>query len=259
MESVYVEDQYKLSYPDEVENHWWHLTRNAIISHELRKVLKENTRILEIGCGRGIVVKYLREREIACLGIEPANVTPLLEVKEFIRSEAKPDELPVAEREQYGVIVLFDVIEHIPDPIAFLEPLGKLFPNLKYVVITVPARAELWSNYDDFYGHHRRYSMKMIEELSKTLSWNIVYKSYFFHALYTAIWGTVVLRIKRSIKIDAPGKSIRLFHKIFSFIQILEYRLLPKNIPGTSIIACFSVPTIDRDVTVLGDTQPGPD
>ena len=101
--------------------------------------------------------------------------------------------------------------------------------------------------------------MKMIEELSKTLSWNIVHKSYFFHALYIVIWATAVRHIKRSVKIEAPGKSIRLLHRIFSFSQILEYRLLPKNILGTSIIACLSVSAIDRDDTVLCDTEPGSD
>ena len=252
MESAYVEDQYKLSYPDEVEHHWWHLTRNAVIAHELKKVLKNDSRLLEIGCGRGIVVKYLRERKINCVGIEPASVTPLREVNEFVRSESEPADLSVAERERYDVIALFDVIEHIPDPVAFLRPLGKLFPNLKHVVITVPGRAELWSDWDDFYGHHRRYSMKMIEDLSGNLSWKVVRRGYFFHTLYIAIWATIILRVKRSIKIDAPAKSIRSIHRIFSLGQIWEYHLLPKSIPGTSIITCFSVPTTGRDA------EPGP-
>ncbi len=258
MESAYVEDQYKLSYPDEVEHHWWHLTRHAVISHELKKILKEESRLLEIGCGRGVVTKYLREQRIDCVGIELARVTPLREVKEFARSATKPDDLPVMERERYDVIVLFDVIEHILDPAGFLKPLEKLFPNLKHVVITVPARAELWSNYDDFYGHHRRYSMAMIEELSKDLSWNIIRKSYFFHALYIAIWAAVILRLKRSIKIDAPGKSVRNIHRIFSLAQIWEYRLLPKYIPGTSIIACFAVPAAGRGDAPSRDAEPGP-
>jgi len=258
MDSAYVEDQYKLSYPYHVEHHWWHLARHAVIFYELKKVIEKDSCLLEIGCGRGIVTKYLREREINCFGIEPASVVPLQEVKEFVRSESEPASLSVAEREKYDVIVLFDVIEHILDPIAFLKPLRKLFPNLKYVVITVPGRAELWSNYDDFYGHHRRYSMKMIEDLARNLSWNIIHRGYFFHTLYIAIWATIILRIKRSIKIDAPGKSARNIHRMFSLGQIWEYHLLPKNIPGTSIIACFSMLATGHDNARPRDAEPGP-
>jgi hypothetical protein len=98
----------------------------------------------------------------------------------------------------------------------------------------------------------------MIEELSRDISWNIVRKSYFFHALYIAIWATVILRIKRSIKMDVPGKSDRNIHRIFSLAQIWEYHLLPKNIPGTSIIACFSVPATGRENARSRDAEPGP-
>ena len=55
MDSAYVEDQYKLSYPDHVEHHWWHLARHAVIFYELKKVIEKDSCLLEIGCGRGIV------------------------------------------------------------------------------------------------------------------------------------------------------------------------------------------------------------
>ena len=224
-----------------MERHWWHLARNRIISLEIKKLLNDDSGLLEIGCGRGIVVKGLRERSIDCVGIEPAETKPLPDSGQHVRTGTKPEDLPISERLRYKVIALFDVIEHVPEPVSFLKGLKDLFPSLEYVVITVPARMELWSNYDEFYGHHRRYNFVMINDLSVELNWKILTNKYFFHSIYVAIFLVKFLVRERSVEIKSPSNSMSFMHRVFSILQVLDYYLLPKNVPGTSIISVFSV------------------
>ena len=81
--------------------------------------------------------------------------------------------------------MLLDVIEHIEDDREFLRTIRSAFSNCQCVIVTVPARPEAWSEWDEYYGHFRRYSP---ETLRKTLSaiGGCVYVRYFFRSLYLA-------------------------------------------------------------------------
>ena len=55
-------DDFDLAYPPGIEYHYWNLARNHIIEHQLNAITSSGIRILEIGCGKGIVVDYLRRK-----------------------------------------------------------------------------------------------------------------------------------------------------------------------------------------------------
>src|ERR1700761_7761719 len=52
--SPYIEQQYSENYPPGVEHTYWHLARNAIVVENLRALSAKT--VLDIGCGRGILV-----------------------------------------------------------------------------------------------------------------------------------------------------------------------------------------------------------
>ena len=72
-------------------------------------------------------------------------------------------DLPEEERRGVTTLLVLDVIEHLEDPIAFLREVLSSFPDVSSLIVTVPAREELWSAFDDFYGHHRRYTLRDID------------------------------------------------------------------------------------------------
>jgi SAM-dependent methyltransferase len=69
---------------------------------------------------------------------------------------------------RYDAIILFDVIEHIDDPVSFMtSALHHLRPG-GHVFINVPALQSLYSKFDVAVGHCRRYSKATLEsELAK--------------------------------------------------------------------------------------------
>lgn len=61
-------------------------------------------------------------------------------------------------RAQYDFLILFDVLEHIDDPVGFLKASAAHLKPGGVLFINVPALPFLFSGYDVAQGHHRRYT-----------------------------------------------------------------------------------------------------
>lgn len=241
MKTEYSEHQYHSNYPDGVGKHWWNLVRNNHIHRILSRIGGDDLRALEVGCGRGIVVGYLRERGVNCVGVELADVKPMPGIAEYVRARTNALDLTAQERREYNTILLLDVIEHLPEPLPFIRNLLEAFPNLKHLVLTVPARQELWSNYDEYYGHYRRYSLEDLEDLSHPLGMEPMSKGYFFHGVYPlALLGAKRGR-DREINIASPRGIGKWVHRLVSYALILDSKWVPGKVPGTSAFACYRI------------------
>jgi SAM-dependent methyltransferase len=241
MATEFSDDQFDQAYPDGIENHWWNLARNSILTNAVKKFAGAGAVVLDVGCGRGFVVKYLRDQGIDCTGVELAKARPVFSARCHVRVGIDAWDLPPTERIRYDTILLLDVIEHVPDPAAFLQRLCDGFPNLLHLIITVPARQELWSNYDECYGHCRRYSLEMLKRTSITPGADCISASYFFHLTYPVCWAAAHLAKKRETKLHAPLGIGKWLHKLISCVMILDYHILPGCMPGMSALACFSL------------------
>ena len=239
MKTKFSDEQFERAYPDGIEYHWWHLARGRIVASAINAFEGPESSVLEIGCGRGIVVKSLRDAGIDCSGVELAEVQAIYNVEKHIRTGIDAVDLSDTERELYGTLLLLDVIEHIPEPAPFLQNLADAFPNVSRIIITVPARQELWSNYDKFYGHYRRYTTEMLETLSSELCWSLRRKSYFFHLVYLPAWIMAKLKGNRETRLKPPQESNRWIHRLISYAMIVDYYLFQRRLAGTSLIGCF--------------------
>src|SRR5262249_22527731 len=73
------------------------------------------------------------------------------------------------------------ILEHIADDVKFLREMADSFPSARGLILTVPARSELWSNYDDYWGHHRRYNRASLADALDKGGFSLVRQRYFFH------------------------------------------------------------------------------
>ncbi|MGP8215155.1 MAG: class I SAM-dependent methyltransferase [Bacteroidia bacterium] len=162
METSYTDLQFEHNYPDGIEDFYWIKARNKIIYYEINKYpLIKNSHILEVGCGRGVVTKYLAERGIKCFGVELAPARPINGAEKFMIAGKDAFKMDAEFKNKFQTIMLLDVIEHIENPLEFINELLINYSNVKYLVIAVPARNEIWSGYDIFFGHFTRYGLKM--------------------------------------------------------------------------------------------------
>ena len=139
--------------------------------------------------------------------------------------------------QKFNTIFLLDVLEHLNEPEKMLIDILNTYTNVKYIVVTVPARNEIFSNYDTKVGHIKRYDLNDIETLAGKTGMKVVYKTYIFHILYilTRLW--LKLFKQRPTTITAPKKNIRKLHYAIAFFVSLESIVLPRNWYGTSIIS----------------------
>jgi len=229
----FTRDQYAEGYAPGSEENYWHLARNRILERHIR--LLGAGRVLDIGCGRGILVDYLIKRGLDCYGAELAEVEVPAHLQQRIFSGVAAENLPPAVRNSIEIIVLGDVIEHLAEPVAFLRSLLQAFPSLKGFVLAVPARAELWSNYDEYYGHYRRYDLAELRRTAEEAGLSVTGLQYMFRLLYAPARAILMAGRKRNTRMGTPG-ALRLVHKIAAALIVADYWLLPAGVYGTSVI-----------------------
>lgn len=239
MDTTYSEEQYELAYPPGIEHHWWTTARNELIAELLRMESEHGRSILEVGCGKGVVVKGLREKGFDIRGVELAEVKPLDGASDWVTTGMDARDLDVDVRARVSGLLLLDVIEHLPAPGEFLEVLVDSFTNLSFVIVTVPACQELWSNYDDFAGHQRRYTLETLGQLGSVLGWQAVRSGYFFRLPYLPMRMMSLLGVNRNLKIVPPGRLTRPIHRLVSAASRLEQSIVPSTVRGSSAFALF--------------------
>ncbi len=235
--SPFTREEFDLAYPPGIEAHYWTRARNLVVEHQIRRLRLPSQRILEIGCGKGLVLQHLRAKGLSSRGIELAPVDPLPAVKDIVLAGADALDPPTGLREWPATILLLDVLEHLPDPAGFLRRVLEAYPGATRAVITVPARPEIWSNYDEFYGHRRRYDRPALRRLLEEAGTEPIDLRYFFRLLYLPARTMKALRRPRAVGIAAPRPAAAPFHRLLSALCYFEYLVCPCGLAGTSLVA----------------------
>jgi SAM-dependent methyltransferase len=242
LSTQFSEQQFNQAYSEGAENSYWNIARNRVLLHYLKKYKLNN--ILDVGCGMGIVTRYMHSHGLNVTGVELGN-PPDQNLQSKSNSKHHPAiyyntngiELPLDIRQGIETITLFDVIEHIENPVEFMQGLSGAFPNLKNLVIAVPARKELWSNFDDHYGHFRRYTPALLKQETEQAGFETVFSRYFFHILYLLIRMNNLLVKNRKVELTAPKTGLsRLLNLAMADLFYPEVYMIPGWLLGSSVL-----------------------
>jgi len=237
-DSAFTDQQYADIYPEGIQYHFWYVARNAIVSNAIRWIERLNQasvgRMLEVGCGRGIVVEHLRGTGCDCYGAELAPVAIPGALKDYVWSGTDCLMLPSDFRNKVELILLLDVIEHIEDPVGFLATIRRAYPNCQWLIVSVPARMELWSSFDERYGHFRRYDGPMLRDEIERAGADLIYWRYRFTLLYPLIY--TLLRTGKGRALSNRAPRFRFLHRIIGEVLLRETWLCSRRVYGTSIV-----------------------
>ena len=238
--NLFSKNLYNNQYPDGIEFHYWNVARFKIINQCIKNI-DIPIKGISIGCGKGVDIKSLRDYDIDVMGIEPVNVKPIETVKKYITTNISPFSNNKKLNDKFNTVFLLEVLEHLKEPNKMLDDIIKSYTNLQYIIITVPARSEIFSNYDIEVGHEKRYKLKDIDLLAKAVEMEVVLNKYIFNILYlfTLIW--LYLFKKRPTIVNAPTTHMRKFHNFLGTIISYENKLFPSCLFGSSIISILRV------------------
>lgn len=178
---------YAARYGDLYRRHWWWRTRERVVVRELRALPLPPgpRRLLDVGCGDGLLFDRLAE-----LG-EPEGVEPDVDLltpdgRWRHRIHALPFEDFRGADASYHVILMLDVLEHLPDPVAALRHAVRLLAPGGALLITVPALQWLWTRHDDFNRHVRRFDRPSFRAVAGAAGVRIRKERYLFQWLVPA-------------------------------------------------------------------------
>jgi len=203
------------------DSHYWHLHRREVLLGELRAFAPpaQCGPLLEIGCGIGTVATFLNENGYSvdyadyfgsALSIAERRARARLGAAFAERRFSRVDvTAPLALERSYAGLLLFDVIEHLPDDAKVLFNVRGALAVGGFVVVTVPAFQALWSPWDDIEKHKRRYTRASLERALVGAGFDVVRSTYFFAPLFFAAAGMKAVRVaKRRLFGEKPAAHI---------------------------------------------------
>ena len=233
------------------EKNFWFRFRNKLLLWAIRRHFPGSERFLEIGSGTGFVLSGLHndfpEMKIIGSDIYPQGL-------DYARQRVPDatflhmDACNIPFEDEFDLIGMFDILEHIQDDQKVLNQVGKAVHENGGIILTVPQYKWIWSAQDNAAFHVRRYSRKELRSKVEAAGFTIVYMTSFITLLFPLLVFSRLAAnyIERS---DVPHdwtRELRLhpfINAAFETLCNLELLFLKKSVrmPVGSSLLCIGV------------------
>ena len=201
-----MDSDYGARYRDLFQRHWWWRARERVILDTLAAHQPAGgwRNVLDVGCGDGLFFDELARLPGVQLveGVEPAASLVSPDGAHRARIHVAPFDASFDLGRRYSLVVMLDVLEHLPDPASALRHALSLLEPTGVFLATVPAFNALWTRHDDLNHHYTRYDKQSFGRLAADAGLRIDRSRYFFH--WTAL-AKIATRVKESLVAGAPA------------------------------------------------------
>lgn len=168
---------------EKIHDHWYYVSKGRAMREFLGDM--KVPKVLDVGAGSGI---FSRQLINAGLCDSAVCVDPNYAEEKTENYHGKQIHfVKTVEKGSQKLILMMDVLEHVPDDLVFLKEYVNSIEAGGHVFITVPAFQFMWSGHDVFLKHHRRYTIETIEAVVKKAGMTPVKSRYFFGSLFPVI------------------------------------------------------------------------
>lgn len=220
------------------KNHWWFQTRKKIIFSAFSKISKlnrGNLKVLDVGCGVGGAIDYLKKYG-KVFGVDSSKIAiNFCQNKgyyQLIQADVTQLLLP---RDSFDLVVALDIIEHVREDKKLISELFQICQKGGWLVISTVAFQSLWSDFDIFSKHLRRYNKKQFFELLKSSGFKIKKITYYNTILFLPIvlsrFINKILRIKLKSENELKRPPLLINFVLKRIFSIEKFWLKKFNFP----------------------------
>lgn len=213
--------------------HFYNLRQGAI-KKLCKRYIPRNARILEIGCGVGIITKFVQKDatfvlslDISDVNVSVARLTAKSDNTRFEVIDITKDADKIRSYGKFDVVLIFDVIEHIEkgNYAKFFSVLEELLSDSGMILLTYPS-----PQYQKYLKEHDPKSLQIVDQIvllpdilnvTKLLPYSYSYQHIWYKNQY------IHLVLKSSI--DYTAESSRSIWEAFSY-RVKKYSWRYSNI-----------------------------
>ena len=244
--------------PDDWDWHWEHYADSAVqnpaqrMRHDFiarllcKAALDRKIRIWDLGSGQGDLMQKLDHLlpEASLLGTEISETGVSISRRKVPRATFITADIfhPPPSQEAYlewaTHAVCSEVLEHVDDPISFLEHAGKYLAPDATLIVTVPSGP--MSAFDQHIGHRQHFDRQKVRQILEQAGYSIehIYATGFpFFNLYRLLVIAGGKQLARPVKKQSSGISSTLVNHLMRFFRILFYGNLPDSRFGWQLVA----------------------
>lgn len=195
-------DEYRKMYELE-DGHWWYIAKRRITLAMARPHLHKKARVLDVGCGTGVIMDAFAKEAGFVEGIDFSKEALKFCRKRGLKKVFVADlEKPLPKRlGTYDVIVATDIVEHLRNDVGALKRLQALLKPDGVIIVSVPAYQWMWSAHDVALHHYRRYTLPRLRQVMKKAGYEplrLTYTNFFIFPI------TAIIRlVKRFLGADS--------------------------------------------------------
>ena len=197
-----MDKQYESIYHTAEDTNWWFKTRQDFVYRYLvQQNVPSSGRILDIGCGGGGLLSYLRDRGfINLFGIDLSPEAISFCTSRGLASVAIDDAQHVntMPNESFDIIIASDVLEHLEHASAAMRRWRELLKPSGKLIVFVPAYQALWSERDVLNKHVTRYTEKKLLMVAEAAGLSSVLSSYWNFFMFAPY--ALLLKLKKHTK-----------------------------------------------------------
>jgi SAM-dependent methyltransferase len=178
------------------ERHFWYRGRHRFLFYAVNKYTRTAAAVsaVDVGGGVGGWIKYLADHApgtFSKLALADSALSALEIAETVVPSRAdryQVDLMHLDWKNEWDIVFLLDVIEHLPDDIGAMHQAAKALKPGGYLFVTTPALNFFWSYNDEFAYHLRRYSKQDFAQLAETSGLRLREARYFMFLLSPLYW-----------------------------------------------------------------------
>ena len=167
---------------------WWFRGRRRVLDAVIGRLdLPLHSAVLDVGCGTGGNLKMLATHgDVTGVEFFESAATLAREQSGCPVLEGPAESIPISDQ-QFDLITMFDVLEHLDDEAPALAEIARLLAPDGRFLFTVPAFMFLWSGHDVALHHRRRYRRPELRRVLEGAGFDVQWLSYYNAGLFPAV------------------------------------------------------------------------